>query len=106
MGHLLERHNCLLQTSAVVRGITGSGWAKRAALAEGEIAAQNSQAPMGECFSERPHQRCLRVSASPMSQYHAVAVGRFRNVKKSAHGWFEAGIGELAYDCCHGDTAF
>jgi hypothetical protein len=55
-------------------------------LAEGQIAAKNSEAGGAECFGQCGEQWGLAVRSCAMGEYEAVREGIRRAMKEAAHG--------------------
>jgi len=84
------------QTGAVAGGVAGAGRAEGSRLAVGQIAAEHRVACVGERFGQGAEQWGLGVASRAVRQDHSVAIGRCRDVEKSADRRIDRGVGDLA----------
>ncbi len=84
-GELVKRGHCVVESLAIMRGISGPRWAEGAALAEGQVTAQHEVSSVGKCLRESHQQRSAAVSSGAMRQDEPSAVGSCWVMEKSAN---------------------
>lgn len=81
--HTLQRGHGILQPGTISGGVRWSRRSEGSRLTIRQIAAQNRIACAGECLSQSPEQRCLRITARAMRQNEPAAVRRIRRMQES-----------------------
>ena len=91
-----QRGHGVLDAGAVTRGIAGCRRTEGSELTKRQVATQQREPRIGECFRKRAEERSLGVGSCAVSQNDAAAVGSFGSVQKSADRWVEGGVRKFA----------